>query len=99
MWIRFYAPLMAPAHAAFDVELVFEPGEPLEGLRLAGLAACQALDGTLYVSFPPRRCRDGRRFRYLRGAVPGPSVAAHALKQQILAEFRRQKGLSAPAGG
>lgn len=106
MRFQFFPKTSGPERLVCDAEIVFEDGDGiLAGMKLVGFSVWQgaAADASmglpdLYITFPSRAfgtATDRKFFDYLRATEPG-SGSARAVKDAMLAEYRRQAGIEEP---
>jgi len=86
MLINFVKPANDSQSSIAEAELIFESGEPLDGMKLIGFSVRRSHEGRLFVTLPARAFRMGTErsyFNFLRSAETRLD-ATQALRLRIL---------------
>jgi hypothetical protein len=90
MRVQFVDKVNGPERLVCDVEVLFDDGTPLAGMKLVGFSIWRTAEGELSVTFPSRAfglATERRFFDYLRSIV-GNSADVKRVKDWVLEEYR-----------
>ena len=83
-----------PENLITEAEIHFDPGGPLEGLRLVGFSIWRGRNGKAFVTLPAKRSHGGAQFfEFLRAVAPGDEgrMALTRVKQWIIEHVQKEE--------
>ena len=90
MRVQFVDKANGPERLVCDVELLFDEGTPLAGMKLVGFSIWRNAEGELFVTFPSRAfglATERRFFEYLR-SIESNAADSRRVKDWLLEEYR-----------